>query len=274
MVAVCHRAGWSVGDVLSRYLKNNGAGDQFAGRVACGLPVLAAEFSSLPPHFRADAPHSLAHCIQIAYPFEVPASTRPVLRMGLASMVHHRSYVEAALPMHLRTHEAFLLLGDLAPHLQDPDTSTMKPTGIPPASVMVQVQLRSPPPRHICPTITLIFHVGLSRLEVRLTEMLELQRQLPETLTAAVSTAVTNAFRENDIANDTASMSAVRALITAEIHPLVNMLEQALSRTGTAATTSSDPEPTTTTTDGPAYTMYTWSRTWGPMWRRSRLLRA
>lgn len=50
IVAVCQRAGWHMGNVLDRYLKFDGSGDAFVGRVLAGLPLNMVNFAELPPH--------------------------------------------------------------------------------------------------------------------------------------------------------------------------------------------------------------------------------
>jgi hypothetical protein len=50
IVSVCLRCGWSLGGVQDRYLRYESAGDQFVGRVVCGLPLDSCEFAILPPH--------------------------------------------------------------------------------------------------------------------------------------------------------------------------------------------------------------------------------
>jgi hypothetical protein len=52
VISVIRRAGWSMGDVLGRYLKADAAGDQYVGRAACGLPISSPSFAVLPPHFQ------------------------------------------------------------------------------------------------------------------------------------------------------------------------------------------------------------------------------
>ena len=52
IIAVCLRAGWAIGKTLESYLRTAAAGDQFCGRVVCGLPILGHEFVALPPHFK------------------------------------------------------------------------------------------------------------------------------------------------------------------------------------------------------------------------------
>jgi hypothetical protein len=87
IVAVCQRAGWTMGNVLDRYLKFDLSGDAFVGRVAAGLPLNGVEFGHLPPHFIKPLEPSVVaqyfpqagHCPSFA----------GVAQMCLASLIHH-----------------------------------------------------------------------------------------------------------------------------------------------------------------------------------------
>ena len=111
VVVVCQRAGWSMGPTLERYLKNGQAGDQFLGRVVCGLPQLNWKFAALPPHFNArrfgeeggesDAEYELlSNALKIAFPYHEHwgVTFAPVCMFLLASLVHHYDWVCRKLP--------------------------------------------------------------------------------------------------------------------------------------------------------------------------------
>ncbi len=49
MVSICLCAMWSMGHVKERYLQFKKAGDQYLGRVVCGLNVNSVKFTVLPP---------------------------------------------------------------------------------------------------------------------------------------------------------------------------------------------------------------------------------
>ena len=49
--AICLRAGWSMGSVKERYIHYEKAGDQFVGRMVCGLDCLTTNFGISPPYF-------------------------------------------------------------------------------------------------------------------------------------------------------------------------------------------------------------------------------
>jgi hypothetical protein len=51
MSAICNRAGWKMGGSRDKYVKYESAGDQFLGRVVCGLNPLVQEFALSPPFF-------------------------------------------------------------------------------------------------------------------------------------------------------------------------------------------------------------------------------
>ena len=54
MVSICLRAMWSMGHVKERYLQYEKAGDQYLGRVVCGLDVNTVDFAVSPPFFEFD----------------------------------------------------------------------------------------------------------------------------------------------------------------------------------------------------------------------------
>ena len=54
MVSICLRAMWSMGSVKERYLQFKKAGDQYLGRVVCGLDVNDVSFAVSPPYFECD----------------------------------------------------------------------------------------------------------------------------------------------------------------------------------------------------------------------------
>ena len=51
IVSVCLRAMWSIGHVKERYLQYEKAGDEYLGRVVCGLDVNDVSFAVSPPFF-------------------------------------------------------------------------------------------------------------------------------------------------------------------------------------------------------------------------------
>jgi hypothetical protein len=94
------RAGWSLGKVVERYIKQgDGGGDQFVGRVACGLPLMDAEFAMLPPHFTSD--HGLVDAdwnIIIDGFDDYPDGFKVAIPFVVASVVYHREYLIQTLP--------------------------------------------------------------------------------------------------------------------------------------------------------------------------------
>jgi len=52
--ALLNRGGWSQGGVLNVYFQYDAAGDQFLGRLLCGLDVSSVTFAVLPPRFKAE----------------------------------------------------------------------------------------------------------------------------------------------------------------------------------------------------------------------------
>eukprot|EP01051_Picozoa_sp_SAG22_P008279 SAG22_NODE_622_length_8493_cov_196.309864_1_plen_213_part_10 len=51
IMAICLRAEWSIGAVLSRYFRFEASGDAFVGRCATLMDPCSSAFAALPPHF-------------------------------------------------------------------------------------------------------------------------------------------------------------------------------------------------------------------------------
>jgi hypothetical protein len=54
-LSVYLRAGWSLGNVVNRYILGGQGSDQLCGRAATGLCLNEPEFANLPPHFNISA---------------------------------------------------------------------------------------------------------------------------------------------------------------------------------------------------------------------------
>src|SRR5205814_1526406 len=90
------RAGWSFGDTQDRYIVSTIGGDQFTGRVVCGLPNTTMEFRTLPPHFQDKMPAiPLATWKEILPNYEYyPVGFKQTLIYLLGSIVYHRKWLE------------------------------------------------------------------------------------------------------------------------------------------------------------------------------------
>jgi hypothetical protein len=87
MPAICNRCNWSIGTVLDRYLRYEGAGDQFVGRTVALMGLLSSwKFMVLPPHFVCDVSADVLRLFPIIS--SVP-TLLPVLSLCLASVVYH-----------------------------------------------------------------------------------------------------------------------------------------------------------------------------------------
>lgn len=97
ITSLCLRAGWSIGDVLDRYLRFEAAGDQYVGRVVNGLPVSSHEFAVLHPYFHPVSEEVL-RAVEIAFPMLYRfVDLRAVLVNCLASAMHHKDWLRAYL---------------------------------------------------------------------------------------------------------------------------------------------------------------------------------
>ncbi|EGZ14504.1 hypothetical protein PHYSODRAFT_382410, partial [Phytophthora sojae] len=99
IVSVCLRCGWSLGGVQDRYFRYEAAGDQFLGRVVAGLPVNDSKFATLPPYFQNGSDKNVKSCVEIMFPvLSREANMAGILRLCLASLVHHAEYLLQLLP--------------------------------------------------------------------------------------------------------------------------------------------------------------------------------
>ena len=142
---MCLRAGWAIGKTLESYLRTAKAGDQFCGRVVCGLPVLSHEFAMLPPHFKALGPDDrrmMMAALEAAYPFHAcwGSTFQPVATFMLASLVKHQSWIKKKLPAeHPVMSKTLFKLGeleDLEECLTTGEETGMRPTGVPPHTML------------------------------------------------------------------------------------------------------------------------------------------
>ena len=102
-IAIYLRAGWSLGAVQHRYIfEGEGGSDQLCGRAASGLCLTEPEFATLPPHFDLSSGEVLTLAewehILPGYSTFYPQQFRQVLLFLLASLVHHKSWLERQFP--------------------------------------------------------------------------------------------------------------------------------------------------------------------------------
>jgi hypothetical protein len=96
IISIFLRAGWSCGAVQDRYLTYSDGGDQFCGRIACGLSFNdGCKFSVLPPSFsNPQIIISEAEWDEILPGYRgYPASFRGCLPYLLASIAFHRDWL-------------------------------------------------------------------------------------------------------------------------------------------------------------------------------------
>lgn len=96
IISVCQRAGWSYGDVLERYLRYEAAGDNYVGRVVCGLPADSPDFSLLPPHFNRT--RVSVDDVKRYFPSINDLRLNEILSHCLASVLYHLDFLNKHLP--------------------------------------------------------------------------------------------------------------------------------------------------------------------------------
>ena len=94
--AVGIRAGWSLGSVVSVYMKYDAAGDQYVGRTVAGLNSGSSQFAVLPPMFvfSKDEDEAMAQCDMVREALNELFGTfteelEQVLMFCLASLLAH-----------------------------------------------------------------------------------------------------------------------------------------------------------------------------------------
>lgn len=149
MVSVCLRAMWSMGHVKERYLQYEKAGDQYLGRVVCGLDVNHVSFAVSPPFFEAESEaleniHILLKSYAVRGDLVSPAMHR-VFYFCFASLCYHRDFVAENLHQRskLQASPFFNAMPNYAKHaavVQYPWTRTKECptfTGLPPHVVIL-----------------------------------------------------------------------------------------------------------------------------------------
>ena len=92
------RGGWAQGGVRDAYHHYSAPGDQYVGRVACGLPCLSTDFAVLPPHFvNFPNPEALLEYVKIVFP-TLPEGNTQVGLFCLASLIFHWDWLRNNLP--------------------------------------------------------------------------------------------------------------------------------------------------------------------------------
>jgi hypothetical protein len=101
--AICLRAGWSMGQVRDIYFQQTQAGDEFVGRCASLLNMTNGDFATTPAFFPADTDDTLLqNMLNDVFPhFTLMDGMERILRMCLASLLHHREKVKLFDPNHI-----------------------------------------------------------------------------------------------------------------------------------------------------------------------------
>ena len=113
IIAICLRAGWKLPGSLNRYLFLEQAGDQFVGRVVCGLPIMKREFCVLPPRFRTNLSQEDKEFVDKMYHLTYPndnlwgAHMIPVCRHLFANLCFQKDFL-SELPETHQWHMTYL----------------------------------------------------------------------------------------------------------------------------------------------------------------------
>ena len=111
IASICLRANWVMPGVLNRYMRYENAGDQFAGKCVSGRSRKSKEFAASPPYwdFSAEGRETkeafedrLDSLLRDHLPEKAKDNLKvlAVYKMLMASIVHHREYLEEHLHPH------------------------------------------------------------------------------------------------------------------------------------------------------------------------------
>ena len=94
------RAGWTLSKVEKAYFRFERAGDQYLGRILCGLPIHAGEFAILAPMFRPETKEDsdLVNELLKSCFVHFPERMQGVLSSVLASVIYHAEWIRAHVP--------------------------------------------------------------------------------------------------------------------------------------------------------------------------------
>ena len=147
--SVARRGEWSMGKVLDVYWHCAEPGDNYLGRVICGLDPLSPDFGALPPHFSLENPlenKQISEAMTLMYgPIlrtwaETCQDPTGVFLRLLASVVHHFEWLQAVARSrtnHPYNSIALIFRPELATELKQyvttkPSAVIQEATGIPP----------------------------------------------------------------------------------------------------------------------------------------------
>ena len=242
IIATLLRAGWAIGKVLESYLRQAQAGDNFCGRVVCGLPVLHANFAALPPHFKLRGENDtewqeIVSAMKLAYPFHESwgESFQPTVVFMLASLVHHQSWVIEKLPInHIVRSKANLWerLSHLHSHLVTSDKeSHLQATGVPPHAIMFGNIKK--------------IDQDVQRVEKKVDDLKIQVAAMPEKIVEGMK----QFYHDRDVENDVASASVMREMMKQQADVLNAQIDslrssvRSIADTNTGETADDDAAP-------------------------------
>ena len=137
-VAICIRGGWGMPGARKTYMSYCAPGDQYLGRVLCGLPPISPNFATLPPFFR-EYSEIVFQAVYICFP-GIKDSQYKVFAQLLAAVVWASDFLIATIPAGSCLYQTSLfakpgLLQTLKPLVVCHNGSVSDPisaTGIPP----------------------------------------------------------------------------------------------------------------------------------------------
>lgn len=230
-IACLLRAGYSLGGVLPRYVRQMIAGDQCVGRTLCGLPPQSVDFSLLPARFADPTVVNFRNfvCDLEAY----PVSFAGVIPYCVAAVVYHTEWLQKTLPP---THPLFMsrywrgkYYESLQPLVLGPcrmecPITHMRATGVPQlTAVLQQVTVMSEKSNTHTSVADEVARLGATLVQSISALRTELRAELRATITTSATTTTSTVEQQPLSLNQavTASFSWPHAGVTLrQIHEL------------------------------------------------------
>ena len=98
--AVNIRCGWRMQGVTDTYCRYEQAGDQYCGRVVCGLPLFSYRFAIMPPEFMLENEDNIKKLDELVDTFfpNLPVDLNGIIRHGFASLALREDWLRGMLP--------------------------------------------------------------------------------------------------------------------------------------------------------------------------------
>jgi hypothetical protein len=108
LMTICLRAAWAITAVMQKYIFREKGGDQQLGRVMAMMDPKTAEYNAHPPHFPPSEVERADNLVAQCFPSVENAQRLVFLRSMIASVIHHKEWLEENLATDHPLFDSFL----------------------------------------------------------------------------------------------------------------------------------------------------------------------